>query len=116
MAEDREYGAAAADSAFAAKTLRIRTEAQKALASRALERLTAIAMGEPGSTAVQVSALRELLDQTLGRPYAPALPNQPQDTHAIIEGSGAEFRAQLDRMDEAESSGPAAPDDQSRTR
>lgn len=99
---------------FAAESLRIRTEAQRQYAWAALAKLNAIAMD--GSGPAQVSALRELLDQTLGRPYAPAaLPgNHSQDFHAVIERSGEELRAKLDRMDETESSGSAAPDDQSR--
>lgn len=118
MAEDSGDGAAAADSTFAAEALRIRTEAQREYAAPVLARLREIGMGQiEGATAVQVSALREYLEQTLGRPYAPAaLPvDQQEEGRAIIERSGAEFRAKLDRMDATESSGSPAPDVRSGT-
>lgn len=100
---------------FAAESLRIRSEAQKEHAREALEKLKEVAMC--GTGAVQVSALRELLDQTLGRPYAPAaLPvNQHEEFLGIIEQRGEELRAKLDRIAESEASGSAARDDQSRT-
>ena len=92
---------------FAAESQRIRTWAQKEFARPAMEKLAQIAMGTlEKANAVQVSALRELLDQTLGRPYAPAaIAAEPHDeVAALIEQRGAEFRARLERM------GPDAPD------
>ena len=70
-------------------------------------KLTEIAMGTlEKANAVQVSALRELLDQTLGRPYAPVAiaVDPPDEADALIEQRGRELRARLERME------PAAPD------
>lgn len=92
---------------FAAGSQRVRTWAQKKFARPAMKKLTEIAMGTlEKATAVQVSALRELLDQTLGRPYAPAaIAAGPHDeVAALIEQRGKELRARLERM------GPDAPD------
>jgi hypothetical protein len=78
-----------------------RTWAQKEFARPAMEKLTEIAMGTlEKANAVQVSALRELLDQALGRPYAPvAIEVNPHDeVTALIEQRGRELRARLDRM------------------
>lgn len=87
---------------FAAGSQRIRTWAQKKFAWQAMEKLNAIAMGTPErANAVQVSALRELLDQTLGRPYAPVsiAANPHDEAVALIEQRGREFRARLERTE-----------------
>lgn len=85
---------------FAAGSQRIRTWAQKKFAWDAMDKLAEIAMGTlETANAVQVSALRELLDQTLGRPYAPAIAADPNDhITALIEQRGRELRAKLERM------------------
>lgn len=91
--------------AFAAGSQRIRTWAQEKFAGPAMEKLNEIAMGMLAKpNAVQVSALRELLDQTLGRPYAPvAIAANPHDkVTALIEQRGQELFARLDPMGAAE--------------
>ncbi len=87
--------------AFAAGSQRIRTSAQNKFARLAMDKLAEIAMGtQEKANPVQVSALRELLDQTLGRPYAPvAVAASPHDqATALIEQRGRELRARLERM------------------
>lgn len=100
---------------FDAESLRIRMAAQKLYAEAALKKLDEIAMC--GTGAVQVSALREMLDQTLGRPYAPQAiaAGTNEEFLAIIDRRGEELRAKLDRMSNLAAPGPAEPADQSRS-
>ena len=94
---------------FAADAVRLRFEAQKQYAQQALERLYEIAMrDDPG--AVQVSALREFLEQVLGRPMAAAVPavKEDEDVFAAISAFGARLREKLDRI--AQSGGTEASD------
>lgn len=107
---DSGQGGAAQE--FLAQAMRLRSNAQRQYAEKALERLYDIAMkDDPG--AVQVSALRELLEQLLGRPMPPVTPPAKQDenTLAAIAALGAEYREKLDRI--TNSSGPEGPDEPS---
>jgi hypothetical protein len=87
---------------FIAESMRLRRRAQRLYAEKALERLYEIAMrDDPGP--VQVSALRELLEQGLGRSMPPlALPaKQDEDPLAAIAALGARLREKLDRIAES---------------
>ena len=84
---------------FVAEAMRLRCSAQKQYAQIALDRLYEIAMNDD-SGSVQVSALRELLDQLLGRPMPPVAPpaKQDEDALAVIAALGAQYRQKLDRI------------------
>src|SRR5947209_18378304 len=91
--------AAAMANDFARQALSLRLGAQLNYAQKALDRLFDIAMGGKGS-AVQVSALREMLDQVVGRPVSPVVPvpDQKEDALAAVAALGAQLREKLDRI------------------
>ncbi len=93
---------------FTEDSLKLRLEFQRKCAAALLERLCEIAMNEQRG-AIQVSAIRELLDQILGRPMPPAaIPAKlEEDTLAALEAMGAGLREKLDRMADRDRSGRA---------
>jgi hypothetical protein len=84
---------------FIAEAMRLRIQAQRQYAEKALDRLNEIAMKQDAGP-VQVSALRELLEQGLGRPIAAAPPpaKQDEDPLAAIEALGVRLREKLARI------------------
>jgi hypothetical protein len=84
---------------FIVEAMRLRCSAQRLYAEKALERLNEIAM-KPDPGPVQVSALRVLFEQVLGRPMpVVALPaKQDEDPLAAIAALGARLREKLDRI------------------
>jgi hypothetical protein len=84
-----------AEGDFAAEALRLRMKAQRQYAEMALTTLSQIAQGGEAS-AVQVGAIRELLEQVLGRPMPPlALPaSQGEEMGVHIKSLGEK----LDRI------------------
>ena len=97
--EDAPCPADGAAAEFAAQALRLRLLAQRKYAARMLVRLKQLAMDDK-SGAVQVSAIRELLEQVLGRPMpaAAAGPTPDQDVWAEVAARGAKLEAKLDRI------------------
>ena len=85
---------------FATEALRLRLQFQRKYAGAVLERQCAIAMGEHEGDAVQLRAIADFQEQTLGRPMAPfAIPAKPEEhTVAALEAVGARLREKLDRM------------------
>ncbi len=104
MDEDRSGDAPAGAAAarlveeFLIEALRLRLEMQRKAAA-VLERLYDIAMDD-NKGAVQVSAAREFLEQTLGRTMAAlAIPAKLEDgSLAAHEAAGIRLREKLDRM------------------
>jgi hypothetical protein len=88
-----------ASGAFAAGALALRMLAQQRYGARLLEKLNQIAMDDK-SVAVQVSAIRAMFDQVLGRPMSgiTAAPQQDEDMFAGVATRSAELKQKLDRI------------------
>jgi hypothetical protein len=95
---------------FIAGALILRKQAQDEYAKNVLKKLNEIAMND-NAGAVQLSAMRELLEQMLGRPMSPmTVAAQQNEDSATLAAKGAELRKKLDRIAQSEAALAAAGD------
>jgi hypothetical protein len=108
--EDHPVAVSGVAAEFIAGALTLRKQAQDEYAKNVLKKLSEIAMDDNAGT-VQVSAMRELLEQMLGRPMPPmTVAAQQNEDIATLAAKGAELRKKLDRIAQSEAAPAAAGD------